>query len=190
MASEIRVNSINARSGIGTVAINDGGINVAGIVTAAAFVGNGLGITNIGGIKNIVRGIETVSKFHTTNWEETGLEATITPSTSSSKVIIVVNQPVYCRKDTGGGVKICKNGVELYKPADISLIVTTTDENSFTCQIANIMYVDNLTTNSTVTYSTQAKASRYIPGENKIFYTNSGHLNSSALSQMYLIEVV
>ena len=37
MASEIRVNSINNRSGLGTVTIADSGLVVSGIVTATEY---------------------------------------------------------------------------------------------------------------------------------------------------------
>ena len=40
MSSELRVNNFKARSGLGTVAVNDTGLEVAGIVTAASFIGD------------------------------------------------------------------------------------------------------------------------------------------------------
>jgi len=40
MASEIRVNTINNRSGLGTISINDSGASFSGVVTATSFTGN------------------------------------------------------------------------------------------------------------------------------------------------------
>ena len=56
MASEIRVNSINNRSGLGTVTIADDGLIVSGIVTANTFSGN----------VNITSGISTVVTLNAT----------------------------------------------------------------------------------------------------------------------------
>ena len=47
MASEIRVNKIRNRSGLGTVTFADTGVDLAGIVTATTFSGSGASLTNI-----------------------------------------------------------------------------------------------------------------------------------------------
>ena len=49
MASVIRVNTINSRSGLSTVTFDNSGagIEVAGIVTATNFVGSGTNLTSI-----------------------------------------------------------------------------------------------------------------------------------------------
>ena len=47
MASEIRVNKIENRSGLGTVTFADTGVDLAGIVTATTFSGSGASLTNI-----------------------------------------------------------------------------------------------------------------------------------------------
>lgn len=64
MASEIRVNTINSRAGLGTITISDSGIAIAGIVTATSFVGDGSALTGItgtggggGGVNAVVSGM-------------------------------------------------------------------------------------------------------------------------------------
>ena len=47
MASEIRVNKIENRSGLGTVTFADTGVDLAGIVTATTFSGSGANLTNV-----------------------------------------------------------------------------------------------------------------------------------------------
>ena len=47
MASEIRVNKIENRSGPGTVTFADTGVDLAGIVTATTFSGSGASLTNL-----------------------------------------------------------------------------------------------------------------------------------------------
>jgi len=64
MASEIRVNSINNRSGLGTVTIADSGIVVSGLITATTFSGNVTG--NVTGNVNVTSGISTVVTINAT----------------------------------------------------------------------------------------------------------------------------
>ena len=47
MASEIRVNKIENRSGLGTVTFADTGVDLAGIVTATTFSGSGASLTHL-----------------------------------------------------------------------------------------------------------------------------------------------
>ena len=47
MASEIRVNKIENRSGLGTVTFADTGVDLAGIVTATTFSGSGASLTSL-----------------------------------------------------------------------------------------------------------------------------------------------
>ena len=47
MASEIRVNQIQNRSGLTTTTLVDTGVIVSGIVTANSFSGNGSGLTGV-----------------------------------------------------------------------------------------------------------------------------------------------
>ena len=47
MASEIRVNKIENRSGLGTVTFSDTGVDLAGIVTATTFSGSGASLTGL-----------------------------------------------------------------------------------------------------------------------------------------------
>jgi hypothetical protein len=68
MTSEVRVNTIKARSGLGTVSFNDSGVVVSGIVTATKFVGDGSGLTNIS-----VIGLGTAKSGTGTNIDFTGI---------------------------------------------------------------------------------------------------------------------
>ena len=63
MTSEVRVNTLKARSGLGTVSFNDSGVVVSGIVTANSFVGDGSNLTNIP--KIVVETAQSVSGLGT-----------------------------------------------------------------------------------------------------------------------------
>ena len=69
MSSELRVNNFKARSGLGTVSVNESGLDVTGIVTAASFSGNVTGdATGLSGtpditVNNVVAGVITATTY-------------------------------------------------------------------------------------------------------------------------------
>ena len=73
MSSELRVNNFKARSGLGTVAVNESGLDVTGIVTAASFSGDVTGnvtgnATGLSGtpditVNNVVAGVITATTY-------------------------------------------------------------------------------------------------------------------------------
>ena len=65
MSSELRVNNFKARSGLGTVAVNESGLDVTGIVTAASFSGDSTGLTGTPDItvNNVVAGVITATTY-------------------------------------------------------------------------------------------------------------------------------
>ena len=66
MASEIRVNKIENRSGLGTVTFADTGVDLAGIVTATTFSGSGASLTNIPAA-NVTGTLPAISAANLTN---------------------------------------------------------------------------------------------------------------------------
>ena len=74
MSSELRVNNFKARSGLGTVAVNESGLDVTGIVTAASFSGaiagesTGLSGTPDITVNNVVAGIVTATTIQATTY--------------------------------------------------------------------------------------------------------------------------
>ena len=69
MSSELRVNNFKSRSGLGTVAVNETGLEVTGIVTAASFSGaiagesTGLSGTPDITVNNVVAGVITATTY-------------------------------------------------------------------------------------------------------------------------------
>ena len=66
MASEIRVNKIENRSGLGTVTFADTGVDLAGIVTATTFSGSGASLTNLPAA-NVTGTLPAISAANLTN---------------------------------------------------------------------------------------------------------------------------
>ena len=76
MASEIRVNKIENRSGLGTVTFADTGVDLAGIVTATTFSGSGASLTNLPAA-NVTGTLPAISGANLTNLASANLTGTI-----------------------------------------------------------------------------------------------------------------
>ena len=76
MASEIRVNKIENRSGLGTVTLADTGVDLAGIVTATTFSGSGASLTNLPAA-NVTGTLPAISGANLTNLAAANLTGTI-----------------------------------------------------------------------------------------------------------------
>ena len=59
MASEIRVNTINNRSGLGTITVADSGVTVSGVITAASGFSGALTGNVTGNVTGQISGIQT-----------------------------------------------------------------------------------------------------------------------------------
>jgi hypothetical protein len=76
MASEIRVNKIENRSGLGTVTFADTGVDLAGIVTATTFSGSGASLTNLPAA-NVTGTLPAISGANLTNLPAANLTGTL-----------------------------------------------------------------------------------------------------------------
>ena len=76
MASEIRVNKIENRSGLGTVTFADTGVDLAGIVTATTFSGSGASLTNLPAA-NVTGTLPAISGANLTNLPAANITGTL-----------------------------------------------------------------------------------------------------------------
>ena len=84
MASEIRVNKIENRSGLGTVTFADTGVDLAGIVTATTFSGSGASLTNIPAA-NVTGTLPAISAANLTNIPAANVTGTL-PAISAANL--------------------------------------------------------------------------------------------------------
>ncbi len=84
MASEIRVNKIENRSGLGTVTFADTGVYLAGIVTATTFSGSGASLTNIPAA-NVTGTLPAISGANLTNLPAANLSGAL-PAISAANL--------------------------------------------------------------------------------------------------------
>lgn len=165
-------------------------IKVDSIQTAAGgtATASSLGIGGVGKVLQIVQATDdSQTTLNTTTYTDTGLSATITPSSTSSKVLVMWNNQLKFGTGTsnnilatirtlrgttavGGGTKIRSDGY--------------TGEGGFTSSYA---FLDSPATTSATTYKTQAKLDT--SGSSRNLYTDISDGGISAATHMLLIEI-
>ena len=104
MASEIRVNKIENRSGLGTVTFADTGVDLAGIVTATTFSGSGASLTALPAaqLSGTLPAISAASLTNVPAANVVGVHTSLTVTNATTTGTVVV----------GGGVTISESGIE------------------------------------------------------------------------------
>jgi len=171
MASEIRVNQIQSRSGLGTVTFGDSGIIISGITTISELRTNS--IVPVGGIPAGASGggiIQVVSTTKTDTFSSatsssafidvTGLSVSITPRSTSNKILI------YSTVHITGNNALDRFGIRLVRDSTAIAIAdaasnrvrasaTTINESTNDLHNLNIMHLDSPSTTSATTYKIQ-----------------------------------
>jgi len=171
--SEIRVDNIIGETGVDAVKFTKG-INVTGIVTATNvsigssvtatnFFGSGAGLSGVsaGKILQVVESSAISSQVTTssTTFQDTGISVSITPSASTSKILVLAVGSAYIQ-GTGynvkGEIRVLRDSTE----------ITRTDHgydsanSSFGARLAlsfNMSRLDAPNTTSSITYKTQIR---------------------------------
>ena len=113
MASEIRVNKIENRSGLGTVTFADTGVDLAGIVTATTFSGSGASLTALPAAS--LTGTVADARFPATLPAISAANLTNVPAANVVGVhtsLTVTNATTTGSAVVGGGVTISESGIE------------------------------------------------------------------------------
>jgi hypothetical protein len=107
-----------------------------------------------GGILQVVQGITTTQVSNsTTTHADTGLTATITPKSATSKILVIVNQ--HCFKGSGNSenapvVRLFRDATQIQEITTLMRTATTLEMNSY--QMMQLL--DSPATTSAVTYKT------------------------------------
>ncbi len=119
-----------------------------------------------------------------TSFTDTGLTASITPSATSSKVLVFINQTLNAERNSGemiGTVNIMRASTEIgewfYKAGDANYMPS----------IKTIAYVDSPSSTSSVTYKTQIKGDTTSDG-GKV-RANQQSTSGESPSSIHLIEI-
>ena len=144
----LKVGTLTTSSGSGTITLGQSGetINVSG--TAG---------TGFGKILQVVQGSTSSEVTHSTSYADTGLSAAITPSSTSNKILIMVNQHCYTAGDSGGSIKILRDSTSIYTPGESYAFYF--DGSSIDArQYHSFNYLDSPSSTSAITYKTQGRA--------------------------------
>lgn len=108
-----------------------------------------------GKVLQVVGGSTSTQTSSTTStFVDTNLTATITPSASTSKIVVIVQQQgLYKTGNTGMGLKLFRNGTEIIKFAESTGSTLSTATNQVAG--AGVSYLDSPATTSAITYKTQ-----------------------------------
>ena len=134
----------------------DGNGDIAGLV-AGALPANVIGA---GGILQVVSATYSTSvAIASISYTDTGLQASITPTSSSSKILILVNQAGALRRDStgeqSGFANLVRGATQITQI--ISIQRMTGSSNQYAPYFNGIVFLDSPATTSSTTYKTQGR---------------------------------
>jgi hypothetical protein len=114
----------------------------------------------------------TTTTTASTTYADTGLTATITPTSATSKIMVLVSQSISIETsssaaDVGGAVRLMRGATGIFNnAADYQTAYWTGSSGTFyIVNYTNIMYLDSPATTSATTYKTQQRAYDTAAGE-------------------------
>jgi hypothetical protein len=139
-----------------------------------------------GCILQVVQGTYgTSTQISSTTFTDTGLTASITPTSATSKILVIVSQPGFCQYSSGGNAiipNLCRNGSEILRLGQAQTTTTT-----FAPFSINVSYLDSPATTSSTTYKTQVKWYTGASASNSVFLNWTS--DAAGYSTMVLMEV-
>ena len=132
------------------------------VLTLPAVTGNVLTDTSpkAGNVIQVVSATySTQTTITSTSYTDTGLQTSITPTSSSSKILILVNQAGTLRRDSSaeqsGFANLVRGATQITQIVQIQRM--TGASNQYVPYFNGIVYLDSPATTSSTTYKTQAK---------------------------------
>ena len=110
-----------------------------------------------GKVLQVVQGTTSTEVSHTTSYADTGLSASITPSSTSNKILVLVNQHCYNQGNQGMSIKLLRDSTAIYTPAQSYMFYTEIQDSHIRAyQSYNVL--DTPSSTISLTYKTQAIA--------------------------------
>jgi hypothetical protein len=146
-----------------------------------------------GSVLQVIQANTTTTVTVSTNtYTDTGLSASITPTSATSKILVLIQQSYYTAVSsggTGGGVKLLRGATDIYNP------MPTDGVGPFGFYVsapglylmAYLQYLDSPATTSNITYKTQGRPYSSGAGQSVSFQVTGGTLNAG--SSMILMEI-
>jgi len=144
MTSKLKTDVLETVSGSGTIALTN---QLSGMTSASVPAGSVLQVINFRST-----GFNTATT--STSYVDTGVEAAITPSSTSSKILIVANLNGLYKSGSNNVVstRLLRGSTDLSK---IDSMNTYTDSNAPSAAGASISYLDSPSSSSAITYKVQ-----------------------------------
>jgi hypothetical protein len=146
-----------------------------------------------GKVLQVVQATNTTETTTTNNaYVDTNLSGSITPSSATSKIMVIVSQPIQVGRGASGAgtaafgsVNIMRDSTEILTRASNTLgIAGASSADLATCQYISNTYLDSPATTSAITYKTQMRTDGY-----GFIRANLGTGASASTSVMLLLEI-
>ena len=189
MASKIKVDQIQTADGSGTIALQN---QLSGMTNASM---------PTGAVLQVVTAVKTdrATFSATSAWQDTGLSASITPISSSSKILISADLTLSSNTGSGYGVGVrCLRGSTLVAGADaetgrlLAHSVACHGSNVNDCSTTHLQHIDSPNTTSSTTYKIQGNARDQAAWSLNQSYTNNDantNYRVNGISSIVLMEI-
>jgi len=146
MASKIKVDQIQTADGTGTIALQN---QLSGLTSASMPTGSVLQVVSAN--------TSSVVNIATTTFTDTGITATITPSATSSKILVMATVAVNHANNEGIGIKLLRGSTQLFSTGNqYGFLYADSVGDSYVRGTINEL--DSPSTTSATTYKIQAGA--------------------------------
>ena len=140
-----------------------------------------------GVVLQIVSGTySTLTSIASTSFTDTGLSLAITPKFSTSKILVMVSQPITFGRTLNainGYYQLLRGSSSIFNGGRSFGMYVNTATDFDNTQILNSIYLDSPATTSSTTYKTQAKLSTTANSATAVFQ------NDSAVASITLLEI-
>lgn len=109
-----------------------------------------------GSVLQVVHGTASSEVQHTTSYTDTGLSASITPTLTSSKILIKVNQHCYVGR-YGGSLKLLRDTTDIWEHGEGYGVYFDPNANINARLFQSFNYLDSPSSTTQLTYKTQGK---------------------------------
>lgn len=155
--------TVNTASSLALAQYESGTLDFTSTSAAIFIKGAGAAAGGGGKVLQVVSATTSTSTSVTSNtFADSGLSASITPSSATSKILVLVNQQLSIQRDvkfTAGGIRLLRGATSIYSPASTytfqSYVYASGTFQNFFGVLAAISYLDSPATTSSTTYKTQ-----------------------------------
>ena len=142
----------------GEIQLQSAGTTIATVDSTGITMASGKGLAATGHVLQVVQGVYSIGVSNsTTTLADTGLTATITPKSATSKILVIVNQNggVKASGNTNNSIKVVlqRNGSQIASASERAGLNAVSAD--YYLETIAVTYLDSPATTSAITYKTQ-----------------------------------